>query len=265
MTCLSRSILLFLSLSVTTITYAEESMKKSDVLQHFENLYNAIKPAQESSQEAFAWFSTISHPLFNAIIHLRCADVGRKVDIILQQAPPDAPISFWVHPENRANGLIDILKERGFQPVITCPLMSWKINPISPPKFDIRPVTPANKETFYDIISTVYQLNEEVKIEFQKLIETCDCEDYILYIDGSPASTGTLMVNGPIGGIFNDATLPERREASTAMMQYLMHRSAELNLQHLILLSSPEGEELYQELGFDTAFNIDIYCRDSVI
>lgn len=233
-------------------------MNKLKTLKEFENFYDAIQPAQEKSQEAFVWFSGIPHPLFNAVMHLSCQDVNTKVDALIEKKPPNSPITFWIHSENKAEGLARILKERAFESIITCPLMSWSVKPISIAEFDIRP---AVTEVFHEIISKVYQFDEEVKNGFQNLMKNAECENYLLYLDGKPIGTGTLVMNGSVGGIFNEASLPERREANIIMMQFLMHRSYELNLKQLIVLSSPEAEELYTNLGFENLFNIEIYSR----
>jgi hypothetical protein len=45
------------------------------------------------------------------------------------------------------------------------------------------------------------------------------------------------------------------------MMQFLMKRSYELGLKQPILLSSPEAEQLYGEIGFEKVFDIQIYAR----
>jgi hypothetical protein len=124
--------------------------------------------------------------------------------------------------------------------------------------WDIRP---ANLGPFLEIIAVVYQLDERVRREFEKIMKRLDCENYLIYKDGEPVGTATLLVKGLVGGIFNDATLSCRREACAPMMQFLMKHSHELGLKQLVLLSSPEAEQLYGNLGFKKAFDIEIYSR----
>lgn len=242
------------------LSSAEASMDKMQTLMEFENFYDVIQPAYEKSAEAFAWFSSIPHPLFNAVIHLSSKDVQSKVDQFINQAGTGCPLSFWVHSQNRAQGLVDILHERQFHPIITCPLMVWAVQPVPAAKGDIRLAD--DREAFHEILSVVYQMDPAVKREFRHLMDNVECENYILYAENKPVSTATLMVQGEVGGVFNDATLPERREASLEMVRFLMHRSRELGLKRVIVLSSPEGEELYGGLGFENVFNIDIYAKN---
>ena len=87
------------------------------------------------------------------------------------------------------------------------------------------------------------------------------CENYLIYQDGQPVGTVTFLVNGSVGSIFNDASIPDRREAHRNMMQFLMQRAYALRLKQVIVLSSPEAEPLYTDLGFHKVFDIDIYSR----
>lgn len=230
----------------------------SHPLTHYESFYEAFATPVEKGPEAFICYSQVPDPLFNVIMHLSCVDVREKVESILEKAPSDKPISFWVHPQNHAPGLRSILEEKGFAPLITCPLFTWSVKAKKAAVADIRS---ADMFVFHEIVSKVYSFTEEVKTEFKKLMDKIECENYIIYEQGVPIGTATLLVKGAVGGIFNDATLPGRREASRAMTEFLMQRAFELNLDELVLLSSPEGEELYSSLGFNKVFDIEIYGR----
>lgn len=227
-------------------------------LTHYESFYEAFARPVEKGPEAFICYSEVPDPLFNVIMHLSCVDVREKVESILEKAPSDKPISFWLHPQNHAPGLRSILQEKGFGPLITCPLFTWKVKPTAVTEADIRK---ADMPAFHEIVGKVYSFTEEVKAEFEKLMEKIECENYLIYEAGAPIGTATLLVKGSVGGIFNDATLPGRREANRAMTQFLIRRSLELHLDELVLLSSPEGEELYADLGFNKVFDIEIYGR----
>lgn len=254
----SRSLVFPLAIFFSHLIHAEDSMDKLQALKEFESFYDAIQPAQENSDEAFAWFSQVPDPLFNAVIHLSCDRVSEKVDDLIKKASQDRPLSFWVHSENRAEGLVDVLESRNFRSIITCPLMAWNVKSTAKTNADIRP---ADTEVFHEIISVVYQMDPAVKREFRKIMDDLECENYILYADGKPVSTCTLFVQGAAGGIFNDATIPERREASGEIMRFVKGRAHELGLERLIVLSSPEGEKLYADLGFENLLPIEIFAR----
>lgn len=233
-------------------------MDKRAVFLEFQNFYEAIHPAQEKNANVYAWFSNIPHPFLNVVMHLSCDDASGNVDALIQKNVLHNPMTFWIHPENHTEGLVDVLKNRNFSLLVTCPAMTWSVKLVPFCKADIRP---ANKEILYEIVSTVYQHDEAVKKECPKLLEDLDCENYIFYVNGKPMSTASLFVHGSVGEVFNDATLPEWGVASKEMMQFLMHRAYELGLERLIVLSYPEAEELYNNLGFETLFNVEIYSR----
>ncbi len=249
------------TLLFTTLTQAEEPMNTIQALKDLENFYDALSPAQENSKEAFAWFTSLPNPLFNAVIHLSPSiDVEEKVDQLIAMAPPTAPLSFWIHDENHAEGLTPILQSRDFQLIITCPLMTWQVKPVEVPSFDIRP---ANMVIFMDIMATNFHCDETTKKGIAEMTNKIDAENYLIYLDCEPVGTGTLFPQGKIGGIFNVSTLPEHQKkgCGTALMLHLMNRANQLNLDSLVLLSSPVAENLYNELAFTKVLNIEIYAK----
>ena len=86
----------------------------------YENFYDLYMPIKEKSTECFAFFSDVPHFLFNAVTRLSYKnDVASKVDSLILQVPNHNRISFWLHAQNEAENLEEILKERNFQRVIT--------------------------------------------------------------------------------------------------------------------------------------------------
>lgn len=236
-------------------------MTKFTILQEFENFYEAMMPAQKNSKQSFAWFSGIPHPLFNAVMHLRVNhDLENVVEALISEAPRNTPLSFWIHNQNKSSGLVEVLKGKGFQSILTCPLMTWNVEPTCLPKNEIKI---GNLEIFHNLLATIFHLDEVVKKGFAKLLENVEAENYLIYHDRQPAGIGTLVSNGKIGGIFNIGTLPEfqRKGCGRAMMQFLMKRASILGIEKLILLSSPLAEKLYLELGFTKCFDVEIYAR----
>jgi len=234
----------------------------NQTLAYFETCYEKLYPATENSDEAFAWFSDIPHPLFNAVMHLSCKDVRAKIDALIEKVPANNPISFWVHPVNQAEGLVEILNEKGFAPIITCPLMTWPVAPIKALEYDIRFVE-ENRDPFNRITGEAFHLDGIILQKYSNILETMDLEKYLLFINDEPVATGVLCPHGDIGGIFNIAVLQEHQKNGygRAMMTFLMHRGNELGLKQLVLMSSPVAEKLYSDLGFEKIFDIEIYSR----
>lgn len=236
-------------------------MTDFDALRALEKCYEVMKPAQEKTDQSFVWFSGIPHPLFNAVMHLKSAhQIGAKIDAIIAQAPDGIPISFWVHNQNSSLDLKEELVRRKFQCIITCPLMEWSVKPVSlNPQYEIKRT---DGDIFHTILANVFHLSEDVKNSYAKILESCGAENYLIYCDGYPVGTGTLILNGKTGGVFNISTLPEyqKKGYGRAMMEFLMNRSASLHLENLVLFSSPVAEKLYSDLGFRKCFDIEIFA-----
>ena len=245
--------------------YTEEPMKKFEILQSLERCYQALKPAQENNVQAFAWFSGLPHPLFNAVMHLSCEkDVEERIDALIAKAPPGSPLSFWVHAENHAPGVVEIIKTKGFVSAAKCPVMVWPVQPVPKPASEIRP---ANRKDFYQILSTVFHFDPVLKQQFEALLEQTKAENYMIYTDTLPITkaigTATLLQQGKVGGIFNVAILPfyQKKGYGRSIMEFLMNRAQQLGLEYLVLLSSPEAEKMYLDLGFQKALDVEIYVR----
>lgn len=236
-------------------------MTKLEMLKEYENLFDAMQPAQENTEEAFACFSGLGHPILNVVMHLRTQkSVRDKVDALISQIPRGIPFSFWVHELNSASSLKEILLERGLQPLISCPLMIWQVQEITKPSHQIKP---AKMELFHAILAETLHFDRTLQEGFARLLDRIPAEHYIVYLDGLPVGAGTLFPNGNIGGIFNISILPDyqKRGCGRALMQFLMNRAEELKLEKLVLLSSLEAKKLYSELGFATCLDIELFVR----
>ena len=230
-------------------------MQSKETLRLLENCYEAFHPADEKSDDAFVWFSKIPHPFFNAVMHLNPAsDFQTKIDEIIQKGKQ--PYSIWVLSDPKYAKIATYLKSQQFAPVLTCSLMRWTVERVPHPEGDIRPADPA---PFHDILATVYQFDEAVKKGFSELLEKGRCENLLLYVDGKPISTGTLIPCGYYGAVFNEAILPGFENHSKTVIQSIMQRAYELRLQQLVVLSAPEYEPIYKNLGFEKTGGIILY------
>lgn len=245
--------------------HAEETMGKFEMLKYFEQCYESIKPAQENSAEAFAWFSGLPNFFYNPVMHICCEEnVSEKVDSLIEKAPANTPISFWVHSQNQAQGLVEILNERGFKPVAKYPLMAWKVKSVAKPQFEI---TSAKKRDFHAIVASVFHLEGDLRQQYEALLDNSKSENFLAYADTlpitKPVGTGTIYQEGKIGGIFNVATIPQyqKKGYGRSMMLFLMNEAHQRGLEYLVLLSSPEAEKMYIDLGFQKAFDVEIYAR----
>jgi len=256
-----RTSLLLIFLNLNCFAFAEDTLTPFETLQAFENIYDKMLPAQEKSDEAFAWFSGLPHPLFNAVMHLKIdCQVNEKIDALIAKVSNATPVAFWIHNQNRPTNLADVLKGKGFQVIIVCPLMSWDVKPVV--LNDYR-VETAKLDVFNNIIATTSHFDESMRMGFFKFLEGAETENYLIYQDEEPVGTGSVVSNGKIGGIFNVAILPEHQGKGYghALSIFLMNRARELGVEKVVLLSSPAAEKLYSNLGFQKCFDIEIYAQ----
>jgi len=236
-------------------------MKEFDELREFESFYDKIKPAYENSENSFVWFTDIPHPLFNTVMHLRDdSDVDHRIENMISLTNQNSPLSFWVHSHNGSNDLKEILKNKGFQSIMTCPLMTWDVKHL--PSTEHR-IEKADFEIFNDLLAKTFHFDENLKTGIAQLFKDVDAENYLIYHKDQPVGVGSLIPHQMKGGIFNIAIQPETQKQGygKAMMQFLMIRAAQLSLRKLLLLSPSQTENFYLKLGFKKSFDIEIYVR----
>lgn len=237
---------------------------KTSLIQHFESFFKAMKPAVIDNEEAFVWASGLNHPMYNLITHFSCAnkrDAEESFDLLVKKLPSKIPHACWVHPENRSEELQDILLKRDYQLVATCPVMTWQVEPILQPSFDV--CKASDKKAFSHIFTTVFQYEPALGEALITLLYSMPAEQYFGCLDGRPVGIVTLFCNGTTGVVSNLGTLAEyqQRGCGRALMLTLMNRAYELGLRELVLGSSPVAEKLYESLGFKKRISIDMYTK----
>ena len=86
---------------------------------------------------------------------------------------------------------------------------------------------------------------------------------YLGYVDGEPVCTAAVVAGGGAAGVYNVATLPTHRRSGygEAVMRHALadaHRRH--GLERIVLQSTQQGYELYQQMGFRTVTNVSVYA-----
>ncbi len=227
----------------------------------FENFFVGMSPAQQNSDEAFVWYSGVPHPMFNAVMHLKTKDnLETVIDKLISEVPEGNPFSIWSHELNGQNNLKEVLLAKGFEPIATTPFMTWDVRPTALGNHSVELTT---ADTFQSILGLTFHVNEIIQKGYARLLEQSNAENFVVFLEGKPVGTGSMMINGKTGGIFNISTLSEyqKKGCARSMMLYLMNRAVELGLEKLVLTSSSEGFKLYSDLGFTNCFDIEIFAK----
>lgn len=223
-----------------------------------------MKPALIDDERAFVWFTGLNHPAYNLITHLSChkQSVEEQLDFLVKKFPANTRHSCWVHSENQAEGLKDVLLERGYKFLVTCPVMTWQVKAVPRPIFDVRRAV--DMKAFYRILTITSKYDQVLGEGVARLLSNANAEHYLGYLGDHPVGIVTLFRDGETGVVSNLATLDEyqRKGCGRALMLTLMQRAEEMGLKQLVLGTSPTAEKLYDSLGFQKRIPIQMYTKD---
>ncbi len=199
------------------------------LVQQFENVFKAMKPALIDNKSAFVWLTNLPHPAYNLVTHFSCPDEEMEdfFDFLVKKFPPYIPHLCWVHPENQAKSLERILLERGYKFLATFPIMTWQVEGVEQPLFDIRKAR--DMQAFYNILAITSKYDQIIVENVATFLANANAEHYMGYFEGKPVGIGTLFLNGKTAVVSSLATLKEyqRKGCGRALMLALMNRAQE--------------------------------------
>lgn len=140
--------------------------------------------------------------------------------------------------------------------------MTWRVEASPLPNFDIRKAT--DMQSFNFILTLTSQYEEALGANIVRLLLNSHAEHYLGYIDDHPIGIVTLFRDGKTGVVSNLATLDkyQRQGCGRSLMLRVMQRACEMELEQLVLGTSPAAERLYGSLGFKKQINIHMYSKD---
>jgi len=86
---------------------------------------------------------------------------------------------------------------------------------------------------------------------------------YVGYHDQDPVSTAAIVMGGGAIGVYNVATIPDRRRhgyGETVMRHALGEAQREHGMERSILQSSPAGLHLYERMGYRKITRVSVYA-----
>lgn len=261
--------LLFLCVLIALCTYAlyrtlRKEKQDQKLVHYIEAYFSSMMPPQINNKELFVWFSGWNAPVFNAVTHFYYQnDIDAHINAILEKAPKDKPISFWVDALQDSKNLVKELEAHGFKKAVTCPFMTWQVTKIEKPSVTIKRTNNNTIDTFNSLIGSIFGLDAETQQGFGIANDNSPAENYLVYADDTAIGVGTLFITDNVGLILNIGILPEyqKKGFGSAISQFLMHRTYELNLNEAVLNASPAAIAMYQKLGFVKAYDLDIYAK----
>lgn len=124
---------------------------------------------------------------------------------------------------------------------------------------------------FGSVLASIFNPFDENVMKFYEMIspflEKIPLHAFIGYIDQLPVTIGSLVLEGDCVGIYDIATHPDHRRKGygTYITSHLIKRAKEMGYKNLTLLASPEGQPIYQKLGFTSIGTFNVYGNGQLL
>lgn len=192
----------------------------------------------------------------DTLLHLAVGFFKRhqaEFSIVFSEAATFSPLRFW-------------LADRFYLERASTPLYALKGLPR--PSFMHREVNVvraclAHRETLLDILNRTFFMGTEAgrcMVRPEHFLDP-SIRHYLAYVNDEPAACATVMLFGDMAGVWNVGTLrPFRRQgiAAAVLMRALVDAAAE-GYPNSVLLASPMGKTLYEEMGYRFVANTYFY------
>jgi GNAT superfamily N-acetyltransferase len=88
----------------------------------------------------------------------------------------------------------------------------------------------------------------------ERVLELPGVRHYLAWLGPTPVATTSLVLSGPMAGIWNVGTLPEHRRQGVAaeLMHHAVSEALDFGYPSSMLLASFAGLPLYERLGYHT-------------
>jgi len=136
------------------------------------------------------------------------------------------------------------------------------------PQLQVREVEDEQtRSTFADVMSIAFEIPRSVStaVYASERGWGCGFKGYIGYSNGKAVTTAASMITGDVLGLYSVATLPQHRRlgfAEALMRQVIEQARATAGIQRTVLQSTPSGLSLYEQMGYRTVTNFEVYIAD---
>lgn len=136
------------------------------------------------------------------------------------------------------------------------------------PTLEIRPVQDSHtRDTFADIMSTAFEIPNSVSsaVYGSERAWTSSLTGYIGYVNGKAVTTTASTITDDVIGLYSVATLPQHRRlgfAEAIMREVIDEAYRNRGVRRTVLQSTSSGLSLYEQMGYRTITNFDVYIAD---
>lgn len=228
------------------------------------------------AESSCSWaISDLPFPLFNSVIRARFSDQGADAAIDERVAACQArrvPLLWWTGPSTTPADLGARLIGRGFliEPAfgMTADLSSIDFNAAADPRLAIAPVRDRpTLAQWTTVLCQAFDAPDAFGDAFGELAHAfglgpaSSFQHFLGFWNGEPVATCSLFTGAGVAGIYDVATLPERRRRgiAAAITRTALATAAAAGYRLAILHSSALGASVYRRIGFVDACDIGQY------
>lgn len=207
----------------------------------------------------------LDQPFLNGVLH---ADLAAVEEACATMAAHGRPWLFRTGP-HADPGLAPELAARGFREVERAPLMARSLDDIPPvPRSAaIAPLADGEWDDWFAVFLAGFEFDGDDPATLSATIRPAEHASVgrshraLGRVGGAPVVTGTYVLDGDDAVLFDIAVPPDARRAGhgRAMTCWLLAAARAAGARTATLLSSPDGEPLYRELGFETVGELGLH------
>jgi len=245
---------------------------------HFEALSHFSKMEEVEFIEGSGFYllkSDINHPLLNAVLLTRMKGfwLSRQVSKVIESFQKDQKDFCWyVWPSSEPEDLRKRLEEAGLKKLYSSKIVGVEMQsllPLSYPLDDGFRLECVRKEqqvsdfcnTLTEVFSFPMDFNEFLKSFFLKygIVENSPFQNFLIYYDEEPVSTGSLVCTKNYAGMFNAGTKKKyrRRGLLTALLNERLNLARRLGKKKVTATCSDLSFSLYSKFGFKVQASLE--------
>jgi hypothetical protein len=185
------------------------------------------------------------------------------------------PYGFWLLPSERSDQIEKLLISRHFSfqkesPGMARELSSYRAVDRVYPSLVIKQVNNTRElKAFAGIVKEGFGLDVALMERLIRILRAGKknrIRHYIGYWENQAVSSGMLMFGADVAGIYLVSTLNEFRGKGlgTLMTDFCLKMARNLGFTYCVLHASPEGQRIYERLGFRSYFNFKLYVYGDI-
>lgn len=189
-------------------------------------------------------------------------NVAQRVQEVMQiYQERNLSFSWWVGPNSTPANLEEILKQSNFTLCRSYSGMYRSVHGLEVEKLQALQIKSISEASMlWDFNNVLMQAGGSLQV-YERMLRVlpenvystgAPVELYVGYIDGNPVTIGAVAFYANVGYIDWVTTIPKERNKGygSAIMYYLINRTAERNYSLVVLLATKEAINLYKRMGF---------------